>query len=181
VRWPWPAIAGGVVVVAVGAAGLIRGAMPQTAAASSGTVNSSEPLVVTGAYVRPPVPPNTTAAAYFTVYNTTSRPDRLLSVETGAGGSAVLHAVNQDGSMTVTPNGVVIPAHGSYTLSVGKGHVMIGQLYGKLKAGESVDLELDFTDASLDITAPVIAVGAPAPTGPAAPAENAHDHSGAHS
>jgi len=164
-RLPWPALAGGMVVTALGAAGLIRGAMPQPAAATGDDTGVSAPIVVTGAYVRAPVPPTKSAAAYFTVYNTTGTPDRLLSVETGAGATAVLHTVGANGSMTVSPNGAVIPAHGHLTLSTGHGHVMIEQLYGTLKSGQQVDLELDFAKAgSINIAAPVIAAGAPVPT-----------------
>jgi copper(I)-binding protein len=58
----------------------------------------------------------------------------------------------------------VIPAHGKLVLSTGKGHVMIEQLFGKLLPGQSVNLELVFVRAGpIDITAPVIALGAPAP------------------
>jgi copper(I)-binding protein len=66
--------------------------------------------------------------------------------------------------MTAAGNGAVIPAHGSLVLSTGKGHVMIEQLFGKLLPGQSVNLELVFVRAGpIDITAPVIALGAPAP------------------
>jgi copper(I)-binding protein len=66
--------------------------------------------------------------------------------------------------MSVAANGVVVPAHGSLVLSTGKGHVMISQLFGRLRAGQSVDLELDFQDAGpIDVVARVIPVGAPAP------------------
>ncbi|HVU91031.1 MAG TPA: hypothetical protein VHC23_02285, partial [Jatrophihabitans sp.] len=82
-RLPWTAVAGGVAVAALGATGLIRGAMPQSAATSGNA--PSAPIVVTGAFVRPPVPPSTNAAAYFTIYNTTGKADELLSVESGAG------------------------------------------------------------------------------------------------
>jgi hypothetical protein len=167
-------VAAGAVVAALGAAGLIRGAVPQSLASNSGAPSTAGPIVVTNAYVRPPVPPTKTAAAYFTVYNTTGTPDRLLDVVTGAGATAVLHTTDSKGNMVAAPNGAVIPAHGTLVLSTGKGHVMIGQLFGTLKAGETVDLALDFQRAgTINVVANVIAVGAPAPGG-AAP-------SGAHS
>jgi copper(I)-binding protein len=163
VRLPWPAAASGVVVAALGVAGLVRGAVPQSVA-SGPAASAAGPIVVTNAYVRPPVPPNDTAAAYFTVYNTTARPDRLLSVQSGAGAVSVLHTIGPGGVMSVAANGVVVPAHGSLVLSTGKGHVMISQLFGRLRAGQSVDLELDFQDAGpIDVVARVIPVGAPAP------------------
>jgi copper(I)-binding protein len=162
-RLPWPAVAGGVLVAAMGAAGLVRGSMTQ--AAEPGP-SAAGPIVVTNAYVRPPVAPSTNAAAYFTVYNTTGSADRLISVETGAGTNAVLHLTRPDGSMVMAPQGAVVPAHGSLTLRTGEGHVMIEHVIGTLKPGQRVDLELDFENAGpIDIVAPVVALGSPAPTG----------------
>ncbi len=172
-RLPWPGLAAGVVVALLGVTGLIRGAMPQSSA--SGPTAATDPIVVSGAYVRAPVPPTQTAAAYFTVRNTTGTPDRLTGVLTGAGASAELHTMAPDGSMSAAVNGVRIPAHGSLVLSTGKAHVMIEHVYGRLVAGQHVNIELDFSNAGpIDVVAPVIAVGAPAPTGSSAP-------SGAHS
>jgi copper(I)-binding protein len=179
-RLPWPAVVGGSLVLVLGAAGLIRGAMPQSAAGGVGP--SAGAVTVTGAYVRAPVPPTQTAAAYFTVYNTTAHDDRLLRVVTGAGSTAVLHS-DVGGRMVVSGTGAVIPAHGSLVLSTGKGHVMIEHLFGTLTAGQDVNIELDFqTAGSIDVVAPVLAVGAPAPTGSANPADSTTSaHSGAHS
>jgi copper(I)-binding protein len=140
-----PSLAVGLVVAAVGVAGLVRGAIPQAAANLSGNTGA-DPIVVANAFVRPPAPPSPYAAAYFTVYNTTAVPDTLVSVTTGAGATAVLHTI-VDGQMTAVEGGVPIPAHGSLVLSVDKGHVMIGDLFGPLRAGQTVNLELTFTNA----------------------------------
>jgi periplasmic copper chaperone A len=170
-RIPWPAAIAGVLVAAVGAAGLIRGAMPQ-AIATGGAASASAPIVVSNAYVREPAPPTDAAAAYFTVFNTTAKPDRLLAVTSGAGATSVLH-VTVHGVMRAVTNGVVIPAHGSLVLSTGKGHVMIEQLFGKLLPGQNVNLELTFANAGpIDVTARVIALGAPAPNSPATPSSS---------
>ena len=142
-----------------GLAGLIRGAVPLAAAGSGGA--ETDPIVVSGAYVREPASPDV-AAAYFTVYNTTGADDTLTKVSTGAGADAELHA---NDSMTVTLGGLRIPAHSSVTLSPGKGHVMIERIYGTLNPGQTVDLELDFAKAGpVIVSAPVIAIRAPAPT-----------------
>lgn len=170
-RLPWPALAAGTVIAALGAAGLVRAAMPQAATGSSPAPSAAGPIAVTGAFVRAPAPPTQIAAAYFTVYNTTGTPDRLLSVESGAGASAMLHRDTPDGRMIPEPGGVVIPAHGTLVLTVGKQHVMIEGLYGKLLPGQTVNLELDFQNAgSIDVVAPVVSATAPAPTAsPASP------------
>ncbi|MDT4937716.1 MAG: periplasmic copper chaperone [Pseudonocardiales bacterium] len=161
-RLSWRAAGAGVLIAAVGAAGLIRGAVPQAIATGPGNTGA-DPIVVSGAFVRPPVPPASEAAAYFTVYNTTDRADTLLSVATGAGATAVLHTV-VDGQMTAVEGGVPIPAHGSLVLSVGKGHVMIGQLFGPLRAGQTVNLELTFATAGpIEVVAPVVPFGSGVP------------------
>ena len=150
-RW---GVAAGALILAVGTAGLVRGALPQASANASGDTGAA-PIVVTDAFVRPPVPPTQLAAAYFTVYNTTSVDDTLLSVATGAGATAELHK-EVNGVMSAISGGVVIPAHGSLVLSVGKGHVMIGDLFGPLKAGQLVNIELTFANAGpVDVVAPV--------------------------
>jgi copper(I)-binding protein len=153
------AVAAGVVAVA-GLAGLIRGAVPQVAAGGVGGA-ATDPIVISGAYVREPASPDV-AAAYFTVYNTTGSDDMLTAVASGAGEDTVLHA---DGSMAPSASGLHVPAHSSVTLSPGKGHVMIEHLLGTLRPGQYVNLQLTFEHAGpVNVSAPVIATLAPAPT-----------------
>ena len=160
-RAPLLPVCAGVLVAAAGAVGLIRGAAAQPVPSAS-----SAGIVVTNAYVRAPVPPSRTAAAYFTVANTTGRADRLISVDTDAGAESVLHTLNPDGSMSVVPNGVVVRAHSRLVLATGRGHVMIERTYSGIEPGRTVHLELDFRRAGvIHVAAPVIAVGAPVPGG----------------
>ncbi|HEY3632493.1 MAG TPA: copper chaperone PCu(A)C [Jatrophihabitantaceae bacterium] len=157
-RPPVAAFAAGIVAV-LGLAGLIRGAVPQAAVSAGGA--ATDPIVISGAYVREPASPDV-AAAYFTIYNTTGSDDGLLSVASGAGEDAVLHS---DGDMTATPGILIIPAHSSVTLSPGKRHVMIEHLLGPLRPGQYVNLQLVFESAGpVNVSAPVIALTAPAPT-----------------
>jgi copper(I)-binding protein len=159
-RLPVPALIAGLLAAALGVAGLVRGAVPQSSASASST---AAPIVVTNAYVRPPPTPAIhTATAYFTIYNTTGTPDTLQSVVTGAGASAVLQVIS-GGQLRVVP-GLVVPAHGSVSLGAGTGRALISGLFGTLKAGQSVNLELTFARAGpIDVTATVLAVTAPAP------------------
>lgn len=151
-------VCAGVLVAAAGAGGLIRGATPQPVPSAG--------IVITHAYVRAPVPPSRTAAAYFTVTNPTDRADRLISVETDAGAESVLHTLNRDGSMSVVPNGVLVRPHSRLVLATGRGHVMIERVHRGIAPGRTVDLELDFRHAGvIHVAAPVIAVGAPTPGG----------------
>lgn len=155
-----PVLVAGLLVGALGVAGLVRGAVPQSAATGSST---AAPIVITNAYVWPPAPPNDTAAAYFTIYNTTGTPDTLQSVVTGAGSSAVLHVIS-GGQMRVIDGGLVVPPHGTVSLTAGSGHVMISGLFGTLEPGQTVNLELTFARAGpIDVVATVIALTAPAP------------------
>jgi len=161
VRIPWPGVAAGLAVAALGTTGLVRGSMPQSAGTAAGP-SSANPIVVTGAFVRPPLPPSKNAAVYFTVYNTTGKPDRLQAVTAAIGTDAVLHT----SGMAADPNGVVIPAKGHLSLSVGHGHVMIEGVTARLRAGEQVNIELDFENAGpVDVTAPVVPLGSPTPSG----------------
>lgn len=162
-RIPVPAVVGASLVALLGVVGVVRGAQPLPAG-DTGSTNPN-PIVVSGAYVRAPAPPTDEAAAYFTVYNTTSTPDRLQTVLSGAGADTVLHVQAPSGAMVVSAAGPVIPADGSLVFKTGGGHVMIEKLYGTVKAGQSVSLELQFQNAGIvNVTAPVIALGAPAPT-----------------
>lgn len=156
------AVAGAVLVAALGGTGLVLG---QTSPSTASTASGPGQVSVVGAYVRAPVPPTKLAAGYFTVYNSTSAPDRLLSVQTGAGASAVLHVVNAGGGMAaMTHTGIDIPAHGRFTLTTGQSHLMIGQLFGPVVAGQNVDISVQFRKAgTVTVVAPVIAVGAPVP------------------
>jgi periplasmic copper chaperone A len=165
---PWPALAAGAVVALLGVGGLVGGAMPQGTPASSSSADASgAPIVVSGAYVHPPVAPTTTAAAYFTIDNTTSNADRLIGVESGAGADTVLHTTSADGSMMTSAGGVTVRAHGSIRFTPGGNHVMIEKVYGRLKVGQSVNLELDFAKAgSIDVTAKVVPLGTESPTVP---------------
>lgn len=180
-RIPWPGVAAGVFVVALGAAGLVRATVPISSGAAAPTASGQ--LAVTGAYVRAPVATSQTAAAYFTVRNDTFSADHLDSVTTGAGLQAELHVVGKGGAMSAmsTSSGATIPAHGELVLTLGQSHVMIEQLVAPLKAGDDVNINLDFrTAGTIDVVAPVIALGAPAPTG--APAQpSAAPSSGARS
>ena len=166
-RLAWPAVAAGVAVTVLGAAGLVRAAVPQASAAgSSGVQTSGAPIVVTGAYITAPLPPTHVSAAYFTVHNTTGTPDRLASVSTGAGPTAVLHVESTDGSMAAMTNGVTIPAHGTLVLKAGQSHVMIEGVYPTVKVGQSVDIDLEFDNAgSVDVLAPVVKFGSTAASG----------------
>ena len=152
-----------VVVALAGAFALARGAMPLPAASGS-PLSTSPPIVISGAYVRQPASPDL-AAVYLTIYNTTSTPDTLIAVSSGSGAGASIHT-EVGASMTESPDGLTIPPHASVVLKPTTGHIMIEKLYGTVTAGQSVNLELDFTHAgAVLVTAPVIGIYDPLPPG----------------
>ncbi|HEU5006816.1 MAG TPA: copper chaperone PCu(A)C [Jatrophihabitantaceae bacterium] len=160
-RLPMPALVAGLAVAALGAAGLVRAAVP-----SDGGGTAAAPITITGAFVRAPAPPTKEAAAYFTVHNNTGSADRLVAVSTGAARESMLHQ-DVGGRMTMLMSGVRVPAHGELVLTAGQDHVMLQHLVGTMRAGQSVRLTLMFQRAgTVEVTAPVIAPGAPAPTTP---------------
>jgi len=174
-RPPLPVLAAAVVLLA-GLIGVVRSALPQSTAASSSTGTSTTgqsmagmdgmspdmAIEVTGAYLRQPAN-KINAAAYLTIFNTTSAADTLVSVASGAGAQTSVHTETAGGGMQ-DACGLTVPAHGSLALTPGKGHVMIEQLYGPVLAGQTVNLELTFAKAGVVLVAAhVIGVTAPAP------------------
>ena len=176
-RRPSLSVLAAVVVLVAGLVGVVRGALPQSNAASTGSpvggasgtsmagmdgMSPDMAIVVNGAYIRQPAN-GVNAAAYFTVFNTAATPDTLLSVASGAGAQTTVHT-EAAGGMQPSGGGLVVPAHGSLALTPGKGHVMIEQLYGPLLAGQTVNIELTFAQAGVVIvTARVIGTTAPTP------------------
>ncbi len=98
--------------------------------------------------------------AYFSLYNTSDRDDRLLHVESPVAAMVELHeSLEQDGVMRMKhhPNGFPIPAGGSVELVPGGKHVMLMRLGQSLTEGDKVPLVLVFEHAGrLEIEIPVV-------------------------
>ena len=167
------------VAVILGVAGLVVGARdnasqsgPGAAAASpapappaNGTTVGN--LTVYDAYIRQPASPDV-AAAYLTVRNDGNAPDRLSSAYCGAAGTTSVHADSAEmqpgDEAKSTP--LQVPANATVSLTPAKGHIMLDELTGTLRAGDTVSLLLRFDKAGqvlLDV--PVISITAPAPGG----------------
>jgi copper(I)-binding protein len=161
IRPPLTLLLAGLAVI-IGMAGLVRGSIPQSTAAAPATP-AGPSIVIGGAYVR--VPANgVNTAGYFTIYNTSNVDDVLTSITSGAGADVGLDTYD-NGQMTGLATGLTIPANSSVTFTPGKVHVMIQQLYGPLKAGQTVNFQLTFKNAGeVLVTAPLIGLLAPAPT-----------------
>jgi len=167
------------VALVLGVTGLVVGARDSAGQNSSaGAAASSAPappingttvgdLTVYDAYIRQPASPDV-AAAYLSVRNDGSSPDQLSSAYCGAAGTTSVHADSaamQPGQEAKsTP--LQVPANATVSLTPAKGHIMLENLTGTLKAGDTVSLLLRFDKAGqvlLDV--PVISITAPAPGG----------------
>ena len=91
------------------------------------------------------------AAGYFTVRNTGTTPDRLLTLTSDISGKAEIHemAVNAEGVMTMRPveGGLEIPAGGEVALKPGGYHVMFMELKQAPKDGKRFKGSLTFEKA----------------------------------
>lgn len=90
------------------------------------------------------------AGGYFTVTNTGSSPDRLLSISSEISTKAELHEMGvSDGVMTMRPvtGGLEIPAGGKVALAPGGYHLMFVGLKRQPKQGETFPATLTFEKA----------------------------------
>ncbi|RUU28182.1 copper chaperone PCu(A)C [Mesorhizobium sp. M6A.T.Ce.TU.016.01.1.1] len=90
------------------------------------------------------------AGGYFTVTNTGSSPDRLLSISSEISAKAELHEMGvSDGVMTMRPvtGGLEIPAGGKVALAPGGYHLMFVGLKRQPKQGEAFPATLTFEKA----------------------------------
>jgi copper(I)-binding protein len=167
------------VAVILGVAGLIVGARDDAGQSSPGAATASQApappvdgttvgdLTVYDAYIRQPASPDV-AAAYLSVRNDGKTADRLSSAYCGAAGTTSVHAdsaaMQPGDEAQSTP--LQVPANATVSLTPAKGHIMLENLTGTLKAGDTVSLLLRFDKAGqvlLDV--PVISITAPAPGG----------------
>jgi copper(I)-binding protein len=107
------------------------------------------------------------AGGYFTITNTGSAPDRLLSISSDISAKAELHemAVN-NGVMTMRPvtGGLEIPVGGTVALAPGGYHLMFMDLKRQPKEGEMFSATLTFEKAGIvNIKFAVQAIGSAAP------------------
>ncbi|MCE7927080.1 MAG: copper chaperone PCu(A)C [Dehalococcoidia bacterium] len=100
------------------------------------------------------------SAAYFTVKNSGSAADRLLSasVDSSIAGMVQLHTMVMEGGTAKMHEvqSIEVPANGSVELKPGGFHVMIMNLKRELKEGETLTIRLKFEKAGMvEVKAPV--------------------------
>lgn len=89
----------------------------------------------------------TSGAVFFDIENHQVSDDRLIAAASDAAEKVELHTHKEEGGvmkMISVPEGFVIPANGTYSLTRGGDHVMLLGLKSELKNGDVVDLTLTF-------------------------------------
>lgn len=120
-------------------------------------------LAIEHSYARPTPPGARTGAAYLTIHNRGSAPDRLLRVTSAAAASVEIHSMTMEGNlMKMRPvAGIDLPAKRSVALGSGGFHVMLIDLRKPLVIGDSIPLTLQFERSGrVDVVANVEGAGA---------------------
>jgi periplasmic copper chaperone A len=111
-------------------------------------------------------------AAYLTITNGGSAPDRLSCVSSDASATCQIHSMTMDnGVMKMRPveGGLEIPAGETVTLKPSGLHMMLVDLKHPLEPGQTVQATLQLEKAgTVKVDFPIVAIGASAP-GAAAP------------
>ncbi|HZV20058.1 MAG TPA: copper chaperone PCu(A)C [Hyphomicrobiales bacterium] len=107
-------------------------------------------IIVGHPWARPTPPGAKAAAAYFTLQNTGSAPDTLMSVSSPVDESAQLHQTIRDGEvmkMREVKGGVAIPPGATVKFEPGGYHVMLLQPKQQFEEGQFFPLTLTFAKA----------------------------------
>ena len=108
-----------------------------------------------------------TGAAYMTVTNKGTAPDRVVCVSSDASAQCQIHSMTmEDGVMKMRPveGGLEIKPGETVTLKPASFHVMLVDLKHPLEAGQTIKATLKFDNAgTVDVDYPIAAIGAPAP------------------
>jgi len=127
-------------------------------AACGGSGGTTGGITVSDAWARPSPMMERAGAAYLVIQNNGAAEDRLLSVESDIAKTIELHATQESGGMlqmSPVPN-IPVPANGRTELKPGGLHVMLIGLNRELKAGDKVQLTLNFEKAGkVPVTAEV--------------------------
>lgn len=124
----------------------------------NGKVTQSS-LTLTDAAMRSVLGNNTSTAAYVTIRNTGNTPDRLISASCACATSTTLHSMLMSGDMMMMQeekDGFVIKAGETLNFAPGGNHIMLEGLTTHPKAGDKVDIVLNFEKAgAITLSVPV--------------------------
>lgn len=110
----------------------------------------AEGIIIEDAYARVSRPGAPTGAIFFTIYNTSVEPDRLVGVASPVAQMVEIHThIDENGIMKMRPveDGLAVPAGGTRELKRGGDHVMLMGLAQTLEDGATVPLVLTFERA----------------------------------
>jgi copper(I)-binding protein len=106
-------------------------------------------------------------AAYMTVTNTGTAPDRMTCVSSNGSAQCAVHTMSMEGGvmkMRPVEGGLEIAPGVSVTLKPSGLHMMLVDLKHPLEAGQTVEATLKFEHAgTIEVNYPILPLGAPAP------------------
>ena len=113
----------------------------------------------------------TTGAAYMTITNNGTVPDRVACVSSNASAQCQIHSMTMDGGvmkMRPVEGGLEIKPGETVALKPSSLHMMLLDLTHPLKQGDTVKATLKFEKSgTVDVECPIVAIGAAAPGAPA--------------
>jgi len=127
-------------------------------AACGGSGRTTGGITVSDAWARPSPMMERAGAAYMVLQNNGAAEDKLLSVESDVAKTIELHETKEmNGMMQMSPvSNIPVAAGGKTELAPGGLHVMLIGLTRELKAGDKVQLTLNFEKAGkIPVTAEV--------------------------
>lgn len=128
---------------------------------------SAGPMQITQPWARATSKGAATGAAYMTITNTGTAPDRVACVSDDASAQCQIHSTTMTGGvmqMRPVEGGLEIKPGETVTFKPGGYHVMFVDLKHPLVQGQAVRATLKFDRAgSVDVVYPIAGIGAPAP------------------
>jgi periplasmic copper chaperone A len=113
----------------------------------------SDPIAVTGAWLRPPAPGLHVAAGYFDIVNRGNASIELIGASSGVSGSIEIHTETHDGDMMQMRalNRVALPPGQTVSFSPGGTHLMLFEFTGV--TSPRIPITLQFSDGSQRVVA----------------------------
>ncbi|MEZ5456689.1 MAG: copper chaperone PCu(A)C [Lysobacteraceae bacterium] len=108
----------------------------------------AEGIRVEGAWARAMPPTAEAGGGFVTIHNDTEAAVRLVNAHNARVDHMEIHTMSMDGGvmkMRRLPDGIEIPAHGKVELKPGGEHLMFIKPNPILSAGETVEVELEFS------------------------------------
>lgn len=132
--------------------------------ALAGSVISVGAIEVIDPFARATLPNSPTGGVYFTLSNTGTTDDRLVSASSPLADEVQMHevsVVDTVAKMRQLTDGITIPAGGSVVLEPSGLHLMLTHLAHPLRQGETVSITLVFeTAGAVTIDAPIGSIAA---------------------